>query len=70
MLIFFTKDFIFTCLIWAFKYSDESPNYYKSLNKEMNRNNILNVKFNRLLCSETRSSVEDKYKFSKEKKMI
>ncbi|SBS97166.1 hypothetical protein PMALA_059440 [Plasmodium malariae] len=35
--------------------------YDKSWNKEMKRNNILNVKFNRFLCGQTRSSAKDKH---------
>ncbi|SBS94781.1 hypothetical protein PMALA_044740 [Plasmodium malariae] len=39
----------------------------KSWNKELNRNNVLNVKFRRLLSSETVESVRDKFKFLKKK---
>ncbi|SBS94352.1 hypothetical protein PMALA_043110 [Plasmodium malariae] len=39
----------------------------KTHNKELNRNNILNIKYSRLLSSEIRASLEDKHKCLKEK---
>ncbi|SBS93828.1 hypothetical protein PMALA_041050 [Plasmodium malariae] len=39
----------------------------KSWKKELNRNNVLNVKFRRLLSSETVESVRDKFKLLKKK---
>ncbi|KAI4833625.1 uncharacterized protein MKS88_000103 [Plasmodium brasilianum] len=39
----------------------------ESWNKELNRNNVLNVKFRRLLSSETVESVRDKFKLLKKK---
>ncbi|SBT00920.1 Plasmodium exported protein, unknown function [Plasmodium malariae] len=39
----------------------------KTRNKELNRNNILNIKYSRLLSSEIRASMEDKHKCLKEK---
>ncbi|SCN12432.1 Plasmodium exported protein, unknown function [Plasmodium malariae] len=57
MIIFFIRAFIFFCLIWIFKYSDE----------ELNRNNILNIKYSRMLSSEIRAPLEDKHKCLKEK---
>lgn len=44
-----------------------SANWDKSWNKDLNRNDILTVKFGRLLTSETRASDGDKYKFLKER---
>ncbi|SBS98944.1 hypothetical protein PMALA_066200 [Plasmodium malariae] len=41
--------------------------YDKSWKKELNRNNVLNVKFRRLLSSETVESVRDKFKLLKKK---
>ncbi|KAI4833885.1 uncharacterized protein MKS88_000251 [Plasmodium brasilianum] len=67
MIIIFIRVFIFSCLIWIFKYSDESNIYDKTRNKELNRNNILNIKYSRLLSSEIRASLEDKHKCLKEK---
>ncbi|SBT85917.1 Plasmodium exported protein, unknown function [Plasmodium malariae] len=67
MIIFFIRSFIFSCLIWIFKYSDESNIYDKTRNKELNINNILNIKYSRLLSSEIRASLEDKHKCLKEK---
>ncbi|SBT88055.1 Plasmodium exported protein, unknown function [Plasmodium malariae] len=67
MIIFFIRSFIFSCLIWIFKYSDESNIYDKTRNKEFNINNILNIKYSRLLSSEIRASLEEKHKCLKEK---
>ncbi|SBT85769.1 Plasmodium exported protein, unknown function [Plasmodium malariae] len=67
MIIFFIRAFIFSCLIWIFKYSDESNIYDKTRNKELNRNNILNIKYSRLLSTEISASLEDKHKCLKEK---
>ncbi|KAI4838062.1 hypothetical protein MKS88_003485 [Plasmodium brasilianum] len=67
MIIIFIRAFIFSCLIWIFKYSDESNICDKSRNKELNINNILNIKYSRLLSSEIRASLEDKHKCLKEK---
>ncbi|SBS98619.1 Plasmodium exported protein, unknown function [Plasmodium malariae] len=39
----------------------------KTRNKELNINNILNIKYSRLLSSEIRASLEDKHKCLKEK---
>ncbi|SCN12535.1 Plasmodium exported protein, unknown function [Plasmodium malariae] len=63
----FTKVFIFSCLIWTLKYFYEKTICDKSWNKELNRNNVLNVKFRRLLSSETVESVRDKFKLLKKK---
>ncbi|SBT85790.1 Plasmodium exported protein, unknown function [Plasmodium malariae] len=67
MIIFFIRAFIFFCLIWIFKYSDESNICDKTRNKELNRNNILNNKYSRLLSTEISASLEDKHKCLKEK---
>ncbi|SCP03062.1 Plasmodium exported protein, unknown function [Plasmodium malariae] len=67
MIIFFIRAFIFSCLIWIFKYYDESNICDKTRNKELNINNILNIKYSRLLSSEIRASLEDKHKCLKEK---
>ncbi|SBS95500.1 Plasmodium exported protein, unknown function [Plasmodium malariae] len=67
MLVFFIKDFIFFCLIWILKYSNETIIYDKTWSEKLNRNKILKDKFNRRLCNETKTSVEDEYKYSKEK---
>ncbi|KAI4839234.1 hypothetical protein MKS88_001778 [Plasmodium brasilianum] len=67
MIIFFIRAFIFSCLIWIFKYSDESNICDKTRNKELNRNNILNIKYSRLLSTEISASLEDKHKCLKEK---
>ncbi|KAI4833791.1 uncharacterized protein MKS88_000211 [Plasmodium brasilianum] len=67
MIIFFIRAFIFSCLIWIFKYSVESNICDKTRNKELNINNILNIKYSRLLSSEIRASLEDKHKCLKEK---
>ncbi|SCP03047.1 Plasmodium exported protein, unknown function [Plasmodium malariae] len=67
MIIFFIRAFIFSCLIWIFKYSDESNICDKTRNKELNINNILNIKYSRLLSSEIRASLVDKHKCLKEK---
>ncbi|SCO92874.1 Plasmodium exported protein, unknown function [Plasmodium malariae] len=63
----FTKVFIFPCLIWTLKYFYEKTICDKSWNKELNRNNVLNVKFRRLLNIETVESVRDKFKLLKKK---
>ncbi|KAI4841045.1 hypothetical protein MKS88_000813 [Plasmodium brasilianum] len=63
----FTKVFIFPCLIWTLKYFYKKTFCDKSWNKELNRNNVLNVKFRRLLSSETVESVRDKFKLLKKK---
>ncbi|SCN12500.1 Plasmodium exported protein, unknown function [Plasmodium malariae] len=67
MIIIFIRAFIFSCLIWIFKYSDESNIYDKTRNKKLNRNNILNIKYSRLLSSEIRASPDDKHKCLKGK---
>ncbi|SBT85524.1 Plasmodium exported protein, unknown function [Plasmodium malariae] len=67
MIIFFIRAFIFSCLIWIFKYSDESNICDKTRNKKLNINNILNIKYSRLLSSEIRAFLEDKHKCLKEK---
>ncbi|SBT85638.1 Plasmodium exported protein, unknown function [Plasmodium malariae] len=67
MIIIFIRALIFSCLIWIFNYSVVSNICDKTRNKELNINNILNIKYSRLLSSEIRASLEDKHKCLKEK---
>ncbi|KAI4840192.1 hypothetical protein MKS88_001550 [Plasmodium brasilianum] len=67
MLVFFTKNILFSTLIWAWEYSCKLTTCSKSWNEVFYSNNTFNVRCSRLLYSETKLEQEKKYEMLKKR---